>query len=245
MTQTGWGLAAGGLMIAAGMAGGAVLLGDRLVEMRRAERIVAVKGLSERNVEATLATWRIPYRGVGQDGGEAIEAAEKARAAILSFAKSGGLSDDALSSEPYVLRIDRIYVTENGDQVEVSRFNAVGAVRLRTDDVASVEALVGRTHELLDAGVVLGDGDYSEASRPQYLFTGLNEIKPELIQAATENARAAAQQFAEDSGSRVGAIASANQGVIQILPRDGEFDERAERLKTVRVVSTIRYYLED
>ena len=116
---------------------------------------------------------------------------------------------------------------------------------MRTEKVDAIQALVGETQRLLDAGVLLGDNDYAEATRPAYLFTGLNQIKPALIREATENARASAQQFADDSGSRVGAIASANQGVIQILPRDGEFDERAERLKTVRVVSTVRYFLEN
>ncbi len=41
----------------------------------------------------------------------------------------------------------------------------------------------------------------------------------------------------------MGDIASADQGVIQILPRDGQYEQRLERNKIVRVVSTVRYYL--
>lgn len=240
-----WPIAVGAALLGAGIAASGMLIGQGLAEMRRAERVVTVKGLSERQVEATLATWRIPYRGAGDSPAAAVAAAESAHQAIRDFAAAGGLAAGEVATEPYAMRIERVFVTENGDQREVTRYNAVGAVRMRTENVAAVEALVGRTQALLDAGVLIGDHDYGEAPKPQYLFTGLNAIKPALIGAATENARLSAQQFAEDSGSRVGAIASANQGVIQILPRDGDFDERAERLKTVRVVTTVRYFLED
>jgi uncharacterized protein len=48
-----------------------------------------------------------------------------------------------------------------------------------------------------------------------YKFTGLNSIKPDMITEATRNARVAADRFASDSGSKVGAIRQANQGVFR------------------------------
>jgi hypothetical protein len=86
-------------------------------------------------------------------------------------------------------------------------------------------------------------------------FTGLNSIKPDMIREATKNARAAADRFASDSGSQVGAIPQANQGVFSILPADqaGDAGESGEMgggaadsslMKTVRVVTTVQYDLE-
>ena len=75
----------------------------------------------------------------------------------------------------------------------------------------------------------------------QYLFTALDQIKPEMIAEATRDARSAAQQFAEDSGSKVGAIRNAQQGYFSIEDRDRFSPEQ----KTVRVVTTIEYFLED
>lgn len=86
-------------------------------------------------------------------------------------------------------------------------------------------------------------------------FTGLNSIKPDMITGATRNARAAVDRYASDSGSQVGAIRQANQGVFPILPDQagdaGEFWRNgwggaADRslMKTVRVVTTVQYYLE-
>jgi hypothetical protein len=85
-----------------------------------------------------------------------------------------------------------------------------------------------------------------------YKFTGLNSIKPDMITEATRNARAAADRFASDSGSKVGAIRQANQGVFSILPADGGDGggdggggtADASMMKTVRVVTSIDYYLD-
>lgn len=245
MANGGWGVAAGGLLLAVGVAFAGHQLGQSLIDRERAARVVTVKGLAERAVEADVAFWRIPFRGEGADGSAALTAAERARETVAAFAVDGGLAPDAVSAEPYTLRIERMFVNTPQGQQERVRYIAVGAVRIRTERVAEVAALTAETNALLDAGVLLGENDYAEAVRPEFLFTGLNAIKPAMLAEATQAARASARQFAEDSGAAVGAIASANQGVIQILPRDGRFDERTERYKIVRVVSTVAYYLED
>jgi len=75
-----------------------------------------------------------------------------------------------------------------------------------------------------------------------------------MITEATRNARAAAERFALDSGSRVGTIRQANQGVFSILPaitggdegETGAYEANADGsvMKTVRVVTSVDYYLE-
>ena len=97
---------------------------------------------------------------------------------------------------------------------------------------------------LLEQNVAL----ITEQNQPpvDYIFTGLNDIKPAMIEEATREARAGAEQFAKDSGAQVGGIKTASQGVFQILPRDSDnsYQERQYRYKTVRVVSTLQFYLE-
>jgi hypothetical protein len=53
-----------------------------------------------------------------------------------------------------------------------------------------------------------------------FLFTGLNTIIPTMIAEATRNARDAAEQFALDSGSKIGAVRRASQGFFTITSRD-------------------------
>ena len=70
-----------------------------------------------------------------------------------------------------------------------------------------------------------------------------------MITEATRNARAAADRFASDSGSSVGSIRQANQGVFTILPADqgsegSDSSGDSSLTKTVRVVAFVQYYLE-
>lgn len=238
------GLGAAGFCLGAGAALAAWLFGAALVESRAPERLVTVKGLAERIVTADAASWRAPFRGQGEDRDAAIADAIRARDAVLALGRDGGLSDEEMRVEPFKLAIERTYLqTTPGVQEERVRYTAAGAVRFRSADAGKIEALAGRTAELLDKGILLGEGDHAAAPRPIYAFTGLNGVKPAMIAEATQAARASARQFAQDSGSKVGRIASANQGIVQITAADGDYEERHERRKLIRVVSTVRYEL--
>ena len=105
--------------------------------------------------------------------------------------------------------------------------------------IDKVRELISRQVDLLKQGVAIIDGDYRYTT--QYSFTGLNDIKPEMIEEATVAARLAAEKFAKDSDSKLGKIRRANQGQFVISNRD----ENTPYIKEVRVVTTIDYYLKD
>jgi hypothetical protein len=127
-------------------------------------------------------------------------------------------------------------------------------ITVRTARVDQVAAAAQKTIQLLQKGIVLNSNPGQGLT---YKFTALNSIKPDMITEATRNARASADRFAADSGSKVGSIRQANQGVFSILPADqaGDAGEGGEGgyaqyggdtsiMKTVRVVTTVQYYLE-
>src|SRR4029079_1994677 len=104
-----------------------------------------------------------------------------------------------------------------------ARFVLRRTVLLRSDRPAAVRDIAGRTGELVRRGIVLSDH-----GGPRYAVTVelLNRIKPDLIRRATLAARAAAAEWAQASGSRVGPIRSSSQGVIEIRARDDSENER-------------------
>lgn len=98
---------------------------------------------------------------------------------------------------------------------------------------------MGELSELGKQGIVFSSNNYE--SRTEYLFTRLNEIKPEMVEEATRKAREVAMKFASDSDSRLGKIKRASQGQFSINSRD----RNNPHIKKVRVVSTVEYYLSD
>jgi hypothetical protein len=128
-------------------------------------------------------------------------------------------------------------------------------VTVQSKDVDKISKAGQKTAELVQAGIVVGGGNGQGGIR--YEFTGLNALKPDMITEATRNARASADRFAADSGSQVGSIRSASQGVFSISATDGADggvvaqdeggtgmpNSDASMMKKVRVVSTVDYYL--
>ena len=72
-------------------------------------------------------------------------------------------------------------------------------------------------------------------------FTGLNDIKPAMIEEATVNARQAGEKFAKDSNSKLGKIKTATQGQFTVTDRDSN----TPYIKNIRVVTNVVYYLKD
>jgi hypothetical protein len=118
------------------------------------------------------------------------------------------------------------------------RFRIQKTITLRTSNVELIKETMELSGELVAKGIVLSE---SWENRTEFLFTSLNDIKPEMIREATVNAREAANKFAEDSGSKVGKIRKATQGFFNITDRDANTPDK----KIVRVVTTIEFYLAD
>jgi hypothetical protein len=219
----------------------AALISDGLTDLKTGDRYVTVKGVAERQVTADLALWPIRFVATGASLSEAQDKARSSRDAIIAFLKLQAIDQDAVELQRLDVTDTRAnpYQTNNGEQ----KFIISQTLMVRSTDIARIRQAAQGVSELVDSGVVLSS-DYGP-SGPTYLFNGLNDIKPEMIAEATASAREAAAQFAQDAKAELGGLRRANQGVFQILARDQApgIMEGQQPVKTVRVVSTVEYYL--
>lgn len=206
-----------------------------IVTFREMERVVSVKGLAERDVEANRVIWPLMYKDLGNDPSVLYTNMKQKNEAILKFLRSKGITDDEINIVPpevIDLQAER-YTPTN----VLYRYNATGVITVISTDVKKIRALMNEQTELLQQGIAITGGDYRY--NVTYEFTGLNDIKPQMIEEATVNARAAAEKFAKDSDSKLGKIKNASQGQFSIIDRDSN----TPYIKTVRVVTTVNYYL--
>ncbi|MCD4813826.1 SIMPL domain-containing protein [bacterium] len=227
------GIAVGLGLIIAGMS-----LGSALYKIRSADRFVTVKGLAEKELPADLAIWPITFKVASNDLASLQSHIDEKRKIITAFLINSGFHDEMISNaSPKITdtQAERHY----GEKVRLTyRYLAETTLTLRSSDVARVKIGMEKTGELVKKGVVMVE---NWENRTEFLFTGLNKIKPEMIEAATLNAREAAKKFAKDSGSKLGKIRHANQGFFSIADRDRNSPE----YKKIRVVTTVQYYLVD
>lgn len=223
-------------LLALAMVLAALFLASAIRDFKLADRYVEVKGLAEREVPADLAIWPVTYN-LAADSLENLES-ELARTdeAVIAFLKLHGFGDGEISRTPPRIT-DYLAQGYNAGNRPENRYSAERTLTLKTRQVDAARRALQNAGDLVGQGVVLGPAWGSNA---QFLFTGLNDIKPEMIAAATADARRAAAQFAEDSGSAVGAIKRARQGYFNVEERDPSTPE----VKVVRVVTTVEYFLE-
>jgi len=226
------------LLIASGIAGAGWFAAQGLARLRTEDRYVTVKGLAERYVDADLVVWPIKHSVAGNELAKVQAALDANTGRIREFLLAAGFkSEEIATSSPRLTDQEAFAYGENAPR---NRYRAESTVTLRTTQVNAARVAMQRAGELVSQGVLL-TFDYGPESIPAFEFTAINRIKPELIAEATANARAAAEQFAKDSGARVGGIRHASQGQIDISDRD----QSSPEVKKVRVVTTVEYFLAD
>ncbi|GAA5520946.1 SIMPL domain-containing protein [Aliifodinibius salicampi] len=229
------------LLVAVGIALAGWFIGDGFIEARSGDRYVTVKGVSERDVMADMALWPIRYVAAGNNLNTVQQKIRQDQNRIQTFLEAHGIAEEAIELQNLEVT-DRTAQSYQSGSYE-NRFILEQTLMVRSESVTKIEDASQDIGTLVEAGIIL-NSQYSGGG-PTYLFNGLTELKPDMIAEATKNARQSAEQFASDSGSELDGIRSANQGVFVILARDKApmLQEEKQIRKTVRVVSTIEYYL--
>jgi hypothetical protein len=241
-----------GFLLMIGLIVGGLLLGIKLRDFKRADRYVEVKGLVERTVKSDSATWPLSFSETGDSLPDTFAASEKDKTAVLAFLNSQGFDTGSISLGSVTVT-DRS-LNQFNNNTHGPRFVVEQTITVQSKNVDKVATANAKTSDLIRSGVVIQSGQGQNAG-VVYKFNGLNALKPDMITEATRNARFSADRFAADSGSQVGSIRDANQGVFSISAasagsstgEEGAYsmDQQADSsiMKKVRVVSTIDYYL--
>jgi len=205
---------------------------------KKYDRYVQVKGLSEREVKSDLAVWPINIVLTGNDLASLKEQLEKQNKDVYQFFVNQGFKPNEIT-RGMVNITDANANQYNNAQNNRFRYVAQSDFTVRTREIEKLQKALEASLELMSKGIVLGS---KNQWRPiEYVYTGLNELKPSMIEEATKNAREVAEKFARDSNSEVGEIRIARQGLFSINDRD----QNTPQIKIVRVVSTFDFQLKE
>ena len=201
------------------------------------DRKVTVKGLSEIEVPADQVTWSITTVETGNDLQQVYANSSSVIRKITKFLTSNGIAaEDINVGTPIVT--DNETDRWNADRIPF-RFKIKTVLSVNSKEVDKVRGLISRQGELLSQGIAIINSEYSEPV--SYSFVSFQEMKPRMMEEAIANAQMTAQQFAKNSGSKLGKIISADQGQFSINSKD----ENNPQIKKLRVVTTITYQLKN
>jgi len=228
----------------------ALFIGRSLQRFKAEDRSVSVKGFAEREVKADLAVWIIQTRMANNDLMEGSKAIDEAKNKVIAFMLQNQIKQEEIVVEGIVVTDKKAQQYDNFQQGNAFRYLITQNFQIRSNNVDLLQKVSRMTGELLQVGVFLSNSDYGNPL--QFYFTKLNEIKPQMITEATQNARKAAQQFANENDSKLGSLKKANQGLFTIVDRtaslsggEGGYASGTNDLfKKVRVVISAEYSID-
>jgi len=227
-----------GFFLMVGLTALGFLLGKAAIEFKEYERTVTVKGLSEREVPSDIVIWPIQFSEAGNELEGLYGSIEASTTKIRDFLQQNGIAATEVTFASPSITDKSAQQYGDASRPEF-RYTAIQTVTVYSKSIDAVREVMGKLSELGKQGIVFTGDNYQ--AQTEYLFTGLNAIKPGMIEEATRQAREVAEKFAADSQSTLGKIKNASQGQFTIADRD----KNNPHIKTVRVVSTVEYYLSD
>lgn len=229
-----------GLFLAVGLIGGGYFIGQTMYNAKVAINVAESKGLAEKRVKADQADWKIQYSVANSDGKDMsvlYKKAEEDQAKIIDLLTKLGFTNEEIQ----IGVIDYSYEEfrdENQNLVD-EKHTLNGVIDIVTDKVDLVSQARAKVNKLIADGVSIVN------HVPRFTFTKLNDIKPEMLREATQNARLAANEFASSAGANVGGIQDAKQGAFSVTDVGSEYGDTEKLYKDVRVVTTISFYITD
>jgi uncharacterized protein len=236
-----------------GISLGSLILGRALKRFKSEDRYISVKGFSEREVKSDFVVWTITTRIANNDLSEGSKSIEDAKNKVIDFLIKNNIKQDEIIQKNLIVNDKKAQEYGNNNLGDSYRFIIDKIIQVRSTDVDNIQKVSRLTDDLLKAGVVLSSGNESGGS-VRFIFTKLNDIKPEMLIEAIGNAKNAAVQFTKESGTKLGGLRKANQGLFSIVDRDEYLSGQSEGgyypmsgsdlFKKIRVVVNVDYSIE-
>jgi hypothetical protein len=213
------------------------------------EKKITVKGVAEKVITSDVAVFTCAVKAKGNDKVAGYRALESNKKRFLAYLDALGFTSDMREDEDISCYAQHRTVRKKdarGNETSESIFSHYElsySLRVRTTNVQLVARNVLRLHGLAAQGVDLTVGT------PQYFINNPEQYKLELVNAASASAAQRAKTAAQNSGSELGPLMEARQGVIQITAPastdssdSGVYDTGSVQ-KVIRLVMTMKFAL--
>jgi hypothetical protein len=225
----------------------AYFLGNAYVKRAQPPHIISVTGLGNEDFTSDLIVWEGSFSANNFELKLAFEELNRDKEIVRDYLVSKGIKAENIifNSVQTLEQVDNKY--DNGNYVGsvFKGYQLLQSIQIESSDVPMIEQISREITELLNKGV-----QFSSAP-PRYYYTGLADLKIEMISKATEDARLRAENIAAKAGGKLGELVSAQMGVFQITGQnsgesfswDGVYNT-ASKKKTASITMRLEYHVD-
>ncbi len=187
---------------------------SRAAQIAQQGQTITVKGSTRQRIRSDRAAWSIQVRGDGKTLPEAFAVLDAGIKQVRRFLGENGFSEPEIGLAAIATEIKYAHDEKGAPTNEIEGYGLSRRFSISTPDVQRVEQSAGRVTELIQDGVLVMSG------APEYYFTGLAQLRIDLMAAASADARARADRIAQSTGCRLDALRDAQMGVLQVTRPD-------------------------
>jgi len=222
------------------------LIGNAVIERNSNEDVVWVKGLGKTNFTSDLIVWEGSFTRKNINLQNAYQQLDKDRAIIKEYLKNKGIKSEELVFQAVNINKQYVYTyNQNGQSNRIfDGYQLEQSIKIESLEVDKIENISRQVTDLINKGVEFN------SRAPQYYFSGLSDLKLEMIAAATEDARLRAEKIALNANSTLGDLKNARMGVFQITAQNSNDDyswggsyNTGSKKKTASITMTLEYNL--
>lgn len=190
----------------------AAILGGAVKYKFRSEHNITVTGLGEQEFTSDHIVWTGTITVEDPSLATGYKRLEADREKVLNYiVKNGVKTEDVLFM--FVNNYKTTASVYSGGNYVGERhtgYNLSQQFTIESSDIEKIEKISRGISDLIAEGIQL------DSAQPDYYFTRLDDLKLELIEKATADARVRAEKIAAKSGAHLGKLKSARMGVFQI-----------------------------
>ncbi len=223
-------------ILAVGIALAGYFIKSGIVKFKTLNRVVDVRGLDERIVDSTEASWSLTYVVYANQLADVYRRSSETEKQIRDYLLGLGFQDSEIVAG--VLSTTDLMMNNYSNTKPLYKYSGRLNLTVTSKNVDLVEKAQKSSSALVAKEIQL------ESNYIRYYYSALNSIKPEMLQAANKSAREAAMSFAKDAGAKIGDIERASQGLFTIDSAMSSEGAESARKKKIRVVTSVSFYLE-
>jgi hypothetical protein len=240
-THSHWGPLALGLTLGLSLVCSTFIGSQAMLTIKREHQTIQVKGFAEKKFTSNFASWTGSFTTRAPTLLQAYRKLETHREFVSGYLHRFNVPEEGWNISPAsthpIYSLDQKGRSTN----HIEAYSLSQDIHVKSKNINLIEKVANHSGDLLNKGI-----EFS-AHRPQYFYTNLEELKVSMLGQATEDARRRAEELAQGSGSSIGPLRHARQGVFQITPAhsteisDYGRNDTSSREKAIKAVVTIRY----
>ena len=177
--------------------------------VRSPEDTLSVTGSVRQRVTSDIAQWSGEFSRtvLTEDLKIGYDMMQTDQELVLDFFEDNGFNEEDVAISPVFM--SQLYMYDpDAPKENVLR----QSVEIQSSNVEKITDMAKNTQELINKGIIFSTNSL------EYYYSGLPDLRIELIPDAINDAELRAEKIAEGSGKKIGSIKSAHLGVVQVLP---------------------------